>query len=300
MNENESIKLLDELYNEVIEKNRNQSKTLDRAFSKVVREARGERTIREYADAAGVSPSNISRIERGMYRPKPEMIVKLTSSAAEPRGGITFEDMMVACGYHGDYSHADMHIDVIDIEEQNHSMMARNEEVKAREYEEWEERRRNRIWEMRENQKRFEKKSMGIIYSAIASKNYHFDKVKDSSMSKRGYNPDVMLNITAPIKFEWNFDFCFMLDKRNMPYRAKTRSLERVLFIEANPERLITLVTNSIDYYEFWLSWKDKLAYRGNLSILLVDTDKFEILREDYISHFDLETNASEIILMDL
>mgnify|MGYP003296338438 CR=1 FL=1 len=49
-----------------------------------------DRTMGEYASAAGINLSMISRIKNGTYTPGVKVLKKLTSENAKPRGGISF------------------------------------------------------------------------------------------------------------------------------------------------------------------------------------------------------------------
>lgn len=59
----------------------------------------GERSISETASAAGIQKSSLSRLLNGKTKPTPETIRKLTVPSANPQGGVTFEQLMLAAGY---------------------------------------------------------------------------------------------------------------------------------------------------------------------------------------------------------
>ena len=65
----------------------------------MIKLARGDRSLRQYAKDAGVSYTTVYVIENGEYTPTPKMIQKLTSKQANPQNGITYEDVMNAAGY---------------------------------------------------------------------------------------------------------------------------------------------------------------------------------------------------------
>ena len=65
----------------------------------MIKLARGNRSLRQYAKDAGVSYTTVHIIENGGYTPSPNMIQKLTSKQANPQNGITYEDIMNAAGY---------------------------------------------------------------------------------------------------------------------------------------------------------------------------------------------------------
>jgi len=70
-----------------------------RKLAELVKEIKGERTIRQYANDTGISPSIISRILSEDYKPGAEMIKRLVKKSSKPRGNVTANDLMVAAGY---------------------------------------------------------------------------------------------------------------------------------------------------------------------------------------------------------
>ena len=54
---------------------------------------------------------------------------------------------------------------------------------------------------------------------------------------------------------------------------------------------------NNSDFYEFMAKYKDKISYRGDLSIVLVDVDSLSILEETYLSHYDEKETKTEFYL---
>lgn len=66
-------------------------------FAKLLKEARGKRSINHYGALSNVDPSYISRLERNLVvnPPSPEIISKLAQRAY----GVTYEDFMEAAGY---------------------------------------------------------------------------------------------------------------------------------------------------------------------------------------------------------
>ena len=66
-------------------------------FARLLRSARGQRSINHYGNTSQVDPSYISRLERKLVAkpPSPEIIKKLAQKAC----GVSYEDFMVAAGY---------------------------------------------------------------------------------------------------------------------------------------------------------------------------------------------------------
>jgi transcriptional regulator with XRE-family HTH domain len=77
----------------------NNEKEKNLEFAEIIKEARGDRSLREYAEDSGVSYMTIYKAERGECVPSPKTIKKLSSVKAKPQNGATYERMMVAAGY---------------------------------------------------------------------------------------------------------------------------------------------------------------------------------------------------------
>ena len=77
----------------------NKNQNSNQELADIIRSARGDRSLRDYAEAAGVSYMTIYKAERGDYIPSSKTIKKLSTGAANPQNGVTYEDMMVAAGY---------------------------------------------------------------------------------------------------------------------------------------------------------------------------------------------------------
>ncbi|WP_171804985.1 helix-turn-helix domain-containing protein [Mahella australiensis] len=67
-------------------------------FAELLNTAKGNRSIRKYADDSGISPAHISRLLRKITKvsPEPDTIRKLAEAAYN---NVTYEDFMIAAGY---------------------------------------------------------------------------------------------------------------------------------------------------------------------------------------------------------
>ena len=58
----------------------------------------GDRSLREYARAAGVSPAALSQVLHGVYTPSRETLSKLSSPSANPSSEVTLSDLLKSAG----------------------------------------------------------------------------------------------------------------------------------------------------------------------------------------------------------
>ncbi len=77
------------------------------------------------------------------------------------------------------------------------------------------------------------------------------------------------------------------------------RMLGKYMFIEPKLERKISVVIDSQEAFEAFIGYKDKLAYRGDLSIILIDRETLAVVREEYLAHYSINDTRSEFYITD-
>ncbi len=250
-----------------------------RKVSELVKELVGERSIRKTGEEAGVAASYITGIIKQKYLPSADILRKLTATNARPRNGISLEDLMVAAGYQDRYYEGDIKDDEdkVIVDRHGKSLMVDNEK------------RRKRELEIR----RFESLSTGIIFRTLAANYPHFTAESEIG-GARGFKPSIAVCISnkQPI-IEWWFDIKYMSDDvAQDPTRGVSvirQTLGRYMFVEPSICRKISLVISNEDVFNRVLGYKDKLSYRGDLSIILINEDTLSFAEEEYLSHFKPE-----------
>ena len=76
------------------------------------------------------------------------------------------------------------------------------------------------------------------------------------------------------------------------------RIIEELTFVKPSKERKVTIVTNFPKAFDYMLSYKGKLSYNGELSIILVDVKRAALHREEYISHYAGEGAPGEMLIV--
>ena len=66
--------------------------------------------------------------------------------------------------------------------------------------------------------------------------------------------------------------------------------LSRYTPVPADPERKVSLAVDDAALYDELAKYKDHNSYRGEMSIILVDQSSFEVIREEYVAHYDADT----------
>ncbi len=66
--------------------------------------------------------------------------------------------------------------------------------------------------------------------------------------------------------------------------------------MEPKESRKISLLVTNENDYRLVRRYKDSMAYKGNLSVILVDLDKFAVEKEEYLAHFKEGSSETYII----
>lgn len=285
----------------------------------VVKELIGDRSIRRTAEETGVAASYITGILKERYLPSAEILRKLASSDSKPQNGVLLEDLMIAAGYQNQYAdETAVDLEYNEFEEQDidkineawsasdevarrpmaHRGRLRNATMSLDEYEESRRLQRRALHQMRA---RFEKVAKGIIYQELVEKGVFFKNVEEPNVGIRGFRPDAVVELSHQPIDEWWFDFRLLTGVEDRPQVINRgvmnvrNILGRYIFIEPKPRRKISVVINSIEEFDIWKGYIDKLSFRGDLSVILVDVENYTLIDEVYLAHYDVDSNASEL-----
>lgn len=270
----------------------------------LVKELIGDRSIRRTAEDAGVAASYITGILKERHLPSADILRKLSSPNAKPQNGVTLEDLMVAAGYQNDYvkeAVKDVIYDgIVNIEGEmtTRSIYKEKSLDRVSKYSKFlkdayisPEKRKSRMQEI----SMFEKLATGAVFKALADKGIAFSNANDN-VGIRGFKADMVINVSdQPIR-EWWFEYKYYLEKSYGFFEIK-RTLGHFMFIEPEQDRKISLVINSRDVFEMLCGYKDKLAYRGDLSVILID-ETYSIVQEEYLAHYDMNKKETEFYII--
>lgn len=275
------------------------STTKDEAIDRVarlVKELKGDRSIRKMAEDSGVAASYITAIINGKYLPSAEILRKLSVPYARPQNGITLEDLMIAAGYQETYvtllsenGPVNVQYKTLDTSE-NYVFVDQEESV------DFYENQRKQRNERRMQVSRFETMATGIIYKGLSEKQISFGNI-ENTLGIRGYKPDIALRVYGYPISEWWFEFKYISKSSKLSGISLGYMLAGFLFIEPKKGRKITLVISDELIFDNLRGYKNKLAYKGDLSVVLIDEDTFSIVDEIYLSHYDEENMMSAFYL---
>ena len=289
-------------------------------LAELVKKARGERSIRQYAMEANVNPTTISRIEAKEYKPGTKVLKKLTSKEAAPRGGVTLQDLMKATGYASGY-----------VEEYTKAIasvgamvagiaiggpvgmgaatvtaagMILSEKLMKTEYAYD---KINPVVITKENYEKhlrqhskFQATAVGLIYNTLAEKGVSFIP-GNRNRKFDAPAPDCFITIVDQDINDWWFQFVGVDDEWdkiiNLPTWDKAQQyIMRYLLIEPDSVRKISIVTDDQDLFRKMCSYKGRNSFRGNFSVILVDMNEVKIVSEHQIAYFD----TNEVLTLNL
>ena len=271
---------------------------MENKLGELVKLAKGDdRTIKEYANDSNVDAAVISKIISGKYVPQKHKVFQaLTSINAAPRGGVSFEQLVEAAGQIASYT--GMITDAVTtafaipcdlpIAMLNGAAMASGNVVK----------KKKKIvasnTEQREvegERQRFAATSIGIIYGQMARKGIMFRPLMMKA-EQGGKNNDSYVSIEDREICEYTLRHVFMGEKEcksEVVVESVGKDiLEALIFEETAADKKLSIVVNSVELYEYFQKFKGKLAYRGNLSVILIDLHSVSVSREEILSGYNL------------
>lgn len=262
-------------------------------IARLVRLAKGEdRSISAYARAAGVSTAALSKILNLEYMPSAGTMRKLTSEAAAPRGGVTFDEMSRAAGWateERDFADSDTTLPEESDESRvkgsvTYGYSAAGSPASRMAY-------RRQILTL-------EKECISQVYTALVEKGILFKKGDMENGPFSLIDLDLLL-IQQSVK-EWDINFMFYLPEDSMFYSGRifTR-LGYLLQMETVELKKISVVTNSEKGFQYIKRYDHKIPYRGELSVILYDSEKKEFVDECYLSNYHEGDTSKEIYIVE-
>ena len=221
---------------------------------RIIEKAKGQdRTMQKYAQDAGISNSTLSRILNGNREINMKHIQLLTSDAANPRNGVTLEEMATEAGF----------VNIIN----NPLDITGNDDINS------------------EDEKELGFIISGVLQKILAGKLLKYEVVNSSS---RWYSPDLVINmIDDKSQYEWWFEIKSFKHVSNERLMISIQNLLcKLLPIKPDANRVLTIIVDTEAAYERLSCFKDELAYKGNLSIVLFDKDSYTLSKEVFISQY--------------
>lgn len=277
---------------------------------KLVKKAKGDdRSLREYARDSGVDAAVISKIINGNYVPKKTDVYKsLTNPKASPRGGVTYKQLVEAANSSKSYQAGimagmafteaalaaigGMPIAALGMGATALATSLVSSKKKGG---------ADKADEILNEIQRFVATSNGIIFGSLVAKGISFqiDTKRNDELENQF---DTYLRIDEQEVTEYIFRYAY-LSKEQQKYNffvknTPRRMIEELMFLNPSKERKVSIVTNYLESYDYMLSYKNRISYNGEMSIILVDIKNVKLLKEDYISHYTETDTSGELTIV--
>lgn len=279
----------------MIEKKNSDKEEAIRRLVPYIRELIGDRSIRQASVDMGIAASYLSGMLKGNYMPSAEILRKMADEKASPQRGVTLEDLMVAAGYQNDYvlTVASKVMETDETKEEQIGSSSRcSDEVLARQE------RMRKVHERYRMSMKYAKTANAIILSELVQNNISFTQVNEPTGEVKGYKPDLILHVPKQPVLEWWFEFRFFPAEQMLRRIDLHHMFAQLLFMPPKIERKMSYVVDNVNVFELLLEYVGQLSYRGDLSVILVDTEEMCIRREAYLAHYQERDTGSEFYIV--
>ncbi len=266
-------------------------KEKNKEFAEIIKAARGDRSLREFAKDSGVSYITIFKAEHGECVPSPKTIKKLCSVKAKPQNGATYERMMVAAGYQDN-----------DTVSETASVLAQNmvdEMYERNELGHYESRFGTTLYETVHNQELYNeylRKVTGIIFTTMFLKNMSFSS-NGLQREARGRVPNISLDVMDCGRIaRWWFIVRHFEERKFTPMNMQIL-FANLLFYKINKDTKLSIVLDSKNAFGYLVSRAKDMPYRGELSAILIDVEKQEVVKEEYLTNYFEHDHSEEFFL---
>lgn len=275
----------------------------------LVKIAKGEdRTLEQYSQASGISKAVISKLINESYIPKKADVYKaLTSDQASPRGGITYQQMMEAVNqskeYHDGFkagrkqaeeilkASGSLSINAISGVANNISDAISLKSSKKRRG------RKSAGEKLLEYMKKFYDASTRVITSQLAINGIAISKINTFSSGELKWIESI--EVDHPSYDKCTFGYVINPEKAALDeayYEKESRKILGNQVFSCRDERTLgIIVLNNDKLYQKVSEYKDKIAYRGNLMVLLMNIEDLCIEKEVLVAHYNLKDEKEEI-----
>lgn len=141
------------------------------------------------------------------------------------------------------------------------------------------------------HQKQFAAIALGIIYKAATDKGINCRHGNIKELDSLGSRPDDYMIVSDNNINSWWLIFWAKdkkLDERIIVFPEDRAGvlMSRFTTAPADPHRMASIVVDDVELYEATKKFKDHNSYRGNLSVILLDTDTVSVIKEEIISTY--------------
>ena len=228
-------------------------------FAVLLDQAKGNRSINNFASETGVSAAHISRFLRQMIAspPTPETISKF---AAKAHNEVTYKDLMVAAGHIAKNEATDEGQKSLDERDSPFNLRLQREEL--------------------------ERKFKQVILADLYETPFKWSVEKTE---ERIRFPDMILNIDNEGYTRWYLKFMPVNPERHhLPFMNTIHLYGRIATFELKETDKFTIVVNDQKTYEMFFK-RVPITLRANIYIMLIDLEWGKISKEEMLSRYKVD-----------
>ncbi|WP_310605296.1 hypothetical protein [Anaerosporobacter sp.] len=238
----------------------------------MITKAKGsDRTMKEYALQAGMGTSSLSMIVSGKRKASIKNFQVLTSDAAKPRNGVTFEELVSAAGF----------VSIVNNPLSDVVFLTESDEDAD-------------IEQRFNHQKELEIISSGVIQRVLSTKGYIFEVTTPRT---KWYSPSLAIELKEADKGWW-FDVNTFINVEEELLMPKLQQiLTRLLTAQPDFNRTITVIVDIEEAYDKLEALAGELAYKGDLSVAYLNRQYMRFEKEKYLSCYGDDSNQKLFLI---
>lgn len=170
-------------------------------------------------------------------------------------------------------------------------------------YENWVKEQEQLTLQFEKKEKQFSTIAIGILLTELGKKGIKCQVGEVKDLTSKGSVPDAYIKVDSPNIDEWWFVFWSTENRENEQYILNDKGRTYLLFNRfgptvPDPRRKASIILNDKDMFDEICKLKRKNSYRGNLSVMLIDTEDSKIIKEELLSSYDIEDNKDKLAII--
>ena len=167
-------------------------------------------------------------------------------------------------------------------------------------YEDYAKEQNNIARQYMKTHKQFSTIALGIILSQLGKKGIKCQVDEVKNVASKGHIPDSYIKVDSQGIDEWWFVFWCAENRNNEQSMILDSGRAYMLFnrfcpTTPDPRRKASFVTDDEKMFDELCELKGKNSYRGNLTVILLDTDELTVLKEEHLSSFNIDDTEDKL-----
>lgn len=276
-------------------------------LSEIIETAIGNnRSRRQFARDANIDPAIISRIFTSDYIPGIKTLQKI-STVADPRSNLKLSDFLEAAGYgkratesFSDLAAKNIATVALGISAVITAMMIGNTKLKVdKMLEEQPDIAKDIVKQQVKSQRLFKTTALSLIFQFLTEKEIEWRQGLVKNLNIYGNAPDEYIMLENCRFSQWWLVFWSSSESRDDQNLISSEDQAHMLFSRfttepADPKRKISIVVDDQELFNALESLRGHNSFRGDQSVILVDMDNLQIVKESVISSYSENPDRKE------